>query len=126
MDTPTEHESSAKMFAQFPGFNGFNAQAVELAAWPMRTWLQWQAAFLNAAAPTTADWFKRRCAGTEAALHVLGRLSSCRDGLDASKVQREWIEDETRRLQEDWRALTDQAFLWSREAGNAVGRGRAE
>jgi hypothetical protein len=41
-------------------------------------------------------------------------------------VQREWIEEETQRLQEDWRALTDQAFLWSREAGNAVARGPAE
>jgi hypothetical protein len=126
MDTQTEHENAARMFAQFSGFNGFNGQAVELAAWPMRIWLQWQAGFLNAAAPATADWFRRRCAGTEAALHVLERLGSCRDGLDVSKVQREWIEEETQRLQEDWRALADQAFLWSREAGNDVVRAPAE
>jgi hypothetical protein len=120
MDKPTEHESAARLFGQFPAFNGFNGQAMELAAWPIRIWLQWQAGVLNVAAPATADWFKRRREGTEAALHVLERLASCHDGLDASKVQREWIEEEAKRLHEDWRAATNQSFLWSREAENAT------
>jgi hypothetical protein len=126
MDKPIENETAMRIFSQFPVLDGFNSQAAELAAWPMRIWLQWQAGVLNAAAPATADWFRRRCAGTEAALHALERLASCHDGLDASKVQREWLEEETQRLQEDWRALTNQAFQWSREAGNAPVRARAE
>ncbi len=126
MDKPTEHESAMWMFGQFPAFNGFNSQAIEWAVWPMRIWLQWQASVLNVAAPASVDWFRRRREGTESALHVLERLASSHDGLGASQVQREWIEEETQRLHEDWRAATNQAFLWSREAGNATARAQAE
>jgi len=116
-EKPPLNEARVRIFRHPSGSDGFNSHAVELAAWPMRVWLQWQAGVLNVAAPATADWFKRRREGTVAALHVLERLASCQDGLDASKVQREWIEDETQRLQEDWQAAVsvNQAFLWSQD-----------
>ena len=120
-DIPTERESHVRIFRHHhSGSDGRNSQAVELAALPMRIWLQWQAGLLSVAAPATADWFKRRREGTMSALNILERLASCQDGLDASKAQRQWIEEETRRLQEDWRAAMNinQAFLWSVETGS--------
>ncbi len=109
-----------RAFAGFPFFKGFNGQAMRLAVWPIELWLQWQADMLKAAAPATAHWIARRREGTEAALHALERLIACEDVEDASKIQGEWIEGETKRLESDVRALSGQALLWSRETGKAA------
>ena len=87
------------------GFSRFNGQAMRLAAWPLEIWLQWQGEMLKAAAPAAADWFARRREGTEAALKTLDRLTACGDFQEAAKLQRDWVENETKRLEADARAL---------------------
>ncbi len=117
MDKQAETKASAERAeAQFPLLNGFNGQAMRLAVWPIELWLQWQADILKAAAPAAADWMTRRREGTAAALHALERLSACRDAKDASRIQSEWIEDETKRLETDMRALGGLSRLWSEES----------
>jgi hypothetical protein len=92
-------------------FRGFNGEAMRFAVWPMELWLQWQADLLTSAAPAFADWMARRREGTEAALHALERLCACEDMADASRIQSEWIEGETKRLETDMRVLTGAALL---------------
>ena len=123
MDKRTQAAGGAgRDIAGFPVFNGFNGQAMRLAVWPVELWLQWQADMLKAVAPAMADWVTRRREGTEAALHALERLCACEDVADASKIQAEWIEGETKRLETDMRALTDAAVVRRREAARAGAR----
>jgi hypothetical protein len=105
--------------ATFLPFNGFNGEAVRLAVWPVELWLQWQADLLKSAGPALTDWMTRRREGTEAALHALERLCACEDLADVSKIQGEWIEEETRRLETDMRALAGAALIHARAAGAA-------
>lgn len=122
MDKRTQATAGAERNpAGFPLFNGFNGQAMRLAIWPVELWLQWQADMLKAAAPAMADWVARRREGTEAALQALERLCACADVADASKIQTEWIEGETKRLETDMRALT---VVRRREAARAGARER--
>ncbi len=108
--------------AGLPPFKGFNGEAMRLAVWPMELWLQWQADLLKSAAPALADWVARRREGTEAALHALERLCTCEDIADASKIQSEWIEGETKRLETDMRALTGAALVGLRAKAGATER----
>lgn len=103
----------------FPFFHGFNVQTMRLAVWPMELWLQWQADVLKAAAPAAADWMTRRREGTEAALQTLARLNACHDIKDASEIQNEWIEGETKRLESDMRALSSPALFWPWQTAKA-------
>lgn len=85
----------------------------------MELWLQWQADVLRAAASATADWMTRRRDGTAAALHALARLSAYQDVNDASRLQSEWIAEQTKRLKSDMRALSTPTLLPQREAQEA-------
>jgi hypothetical protein len=108
-----------------PLFKGFNPEAMRLAMWPVELWLQWQADMLRSAAPAMADWVARRREGTEAALHALERLCTCEDMADASKIQSEWIEEETKRLETDMRAFADAALVRLRPVAKAAAVERA-
>lgn len=120
MDKQAQTEECAERArAAFPLFNAFNGQAVRLAVWPMELWLQWQADMLRAAAPAAAEWMTRRREGTAVALKTLERLSACQDVKEVSRIQSEWVEDETKRLETDMRALGGLSFLWSREPAKA-------
>ncbi len=109
-------QKSAESITAFPFLPEFNGAAMQWAVWPMQLWLQWQADMLKAVAPTATDWMTRRREGTEAALHALERLCACHNVGEASTVQKEWIEDETKRLESDIRALSNSTLLWSRES----------
>lgn len=115
-------EAASKGFAGVPFVTGFNGQAMRLAVWPMELWLQWQADLLKAVAPAAGDWMTRRREGTEAALLALARLTACQDAKEASKIQSEWVEGESKRLESDMRALSNPAFLWPRDSAKAGGQ----
>lgn len=108
-----------------PFLKGFNGEAMRLAVWPVELWLQWQADVLKSAAPAMADWVARRRQGTEAALHALERLCACEDMADASRIQSEWIEEETKRLETDMRAFADAALVRLRAPAKAPETERA-
>lgn len=115
-------EGIERMFAGLPffsGLSGFNGQAMRMAVWPMEVWFQWQADMLKTAAPIAADWMARRREGVEAVLRALERLGGCQDVKEISRIQSEWIEDETRRLESDARAFGNPALLWPREVAKA-------
>jgi hypothetical protein len=116
-------ESLVRGLSGFPFANNFNGQAMRLAVWPMEIWLQWQADLLKAAAPAVTDWMTRRREGTEAALQALERLTACQDAKDASKIQTEWIEGETKRLESDMQSFFSPPLAWPREK---AGRRTAE
>jgi hypothetical protein len=120
MNNPAQtDECVPRVTVGFPLFNAFNGQAIRLAVWPMELWLQWQADLLKAAAPATAEWLTRRREGTAAALETLERLGTCQDIKEVSRIQSEWVEDETKRLETDMRVLGGLSFLWPREAAKA-------
>lgn len=108
-------QKSAEGTAGFPFLPGFDGGAMQWALWPMQLWLQWQADVLKTMAPQTTDWMRRRREGTEAALHALEQLCACHNVAEASKVQNQWLEDETKRLESDMRALSGSALRFSRE-----------
>jgi hypothetical protein len=101
------------------GFPFFNWPAMRMAVWPMEIWLQWQAELLKVAGPATADWMTRRREGTESALRALERLCACQDPNDASKIQSEWIAEESKRLESDMRALSSPTLFPPRVAAQA-------
>jgi len=120
MEKQFQTTEALKGLAEFPFFYGFNNQAMRMSLWPIQLWLQWQTGMLKAAEQATTEWMVRRREGAEAALHTLERLTACEDPKDASAIQSEWIEQETKRLESDWRALGAQALFW-RETAEAVG-----
>lgn len=97
-----------------------NAQTLQFAVWPLRMALELQACMLGAVAPAVDNWFKRRSEGTASALHALDRLAACSEPLDASQVQAQWIQEETRRLGDDWHALTAGQMRLAEEMGKAL------
>ena len=103
---PEATEPGERGFPFFGSFGSFNGQNMRWAIWPMEMWLNWQADMLKAAAPATADWLARRREGTEVAMRALERLCACHNAQDVSKIQSEWIEDETNRLQSDMRSFS--------------------
>jgi len=114
-------DSAFDFTVNLAGFPHFNGHAWRLAAWPLEIWLQWQQEMLKAAAPAAAAWFERRREGTEVTLKALGQLTSCGDLKEAAALQREWVENETKRLEADAQALSGQVFSWSRETVRAAG-----
>ena len=114
--------TETSIFAAFPAFNGDVARTM---LWPIETWLRLQAEMLNAASPATADWVARRREGTADALNAIEKLCKCKDFQDASKVQTEWLKDESKRLEADLRALSDQTATFARAAQKAAQQGAA-
>lgn len=102
-----------------PPFSGFSGSAIRAAIWPIEFWLQWQADVLKVAAPATAEWMARRREGAEAALQALHRLCDCADVNDAARVQNEWVSDETKRIESDFRSLSDSVLFWPQAAAKA-------
>lgn len=113
MDRQTRqaHGTTADIFSAFPAFNGSTAR---LMLWPLQTWLQLQSDALNTVAPAAAEWMNRRREGTAAAIEAIERLSKSKDVQEAAKVQSDWMKEETKRLEADVRAVTDQTALFVR------------
>jgi hypothetical protein len=105
------HGAPADVFSALPAFNGF---AARIMLWPLETWLQLQSDALSMVAPATAEWMSRRREGTAAAIEAIERLSKSKDVQEATRVQSDWIKDESKRLEADMRALADQATLFVR------------
>jgi hypothetical protein len=126
MSKRAQAPSGEQSVAALPPFKGFNGEAVRIAVWPMELWLQWQADLLKSAGPALAGWMARRQEGTEAALHALEQLCACEDFAAASRIQSEWIADETRRLETDLRALGGAALIGTRAATAEAAKAAAE
>lgn len=103
----------------FAYLNGFNSSTMRMATWPIEVWLRWQADILNAVAPATTEWIARRREGTESALRTLERLCNCSDAADYSKIQSSWAQEEAKRLESDFRFLTDSTRIWQQAFTNA-------
>lgn len=89
---------------------------MRMALWPAELWLQWQADMLKAAAPMAAEWMNRRRDGTQAALQAIHQLCACDSANDMVRVQKEWMAEEAKRLESDFRSLTS-ANLEAAKAG---------
>jgi len=114
MERQARHTQTAEsLLTAFPAFNSY---ATRMMLWPIEAWLHLQSEMLNAATPATAEWLDRRREGTTAALETIEKLAKCKDAQDASKVQSDWVKDETKRLEADMRAFGDQALLFTRAA----------
>jgi hypothetical protein len=120
MEQQNQTMTAFKSWAELPYVYGFNNQAMRMSLWPIQLWLQWQTGMLKAAEQVTGEWMVRRREGAEAALHAVERLTACQDPKDAPAIQSEWIEQETKRLESDWRALGTPALFW-RETVEAIG-----
>lgn len=100
-----------------PFLNGFDGQALAWATWPVEMWMKWQQDILKAALPATNGWMERRQEGAEAIVQALKKLNGCSDLRTALEIQSEWLEEERKRLESDFTALT--APFWTAATSRA-------
>ncbi len=93
---------------------------LRMMTWPTEYWLRLQGDLLRATGPAISTWLDRRRDGTTAALDTLERLVACHDLTEAASVQQEWIEGAVSRLESDFRALTDNVQVVTRETTKAA------
>ena len=99
----TKEAKAPKNVVRMP--SDLNGPAMRMALWPAELWLQWQSDMLKAAAPVAAKWMSRRREGAEAALQAVHRLCACESANDVARVQNEWMAEEAKRLESDFRSL---------------------
>lgn len=93
---------------------------LQLVARPFEFWLRCQHDVLTAVEPAAKGWLERRREGAEAMLEAIEKLASCGDLSDVASVQRQWLEGAMKRLESDFRALGEQAVVFSQEAVSAT------
>lgn len=103
----------------FAYLNGFSGSTMRMATWPIELWLRWQADMLNALAPATTEWIARRRQGTESALRALEQLGNCTDASEYAKIQSDWAQEQAKRLEADFRFLTDAAQICQQASATA-------
>ena len=108
-----EAKASENVFRMASDLNG---SAMRMTLWPAELWLQWQSDMLKAAAPAAAEWMSRRRDGAEAALQAIQRLCACESANDVARIQNEWMAEEAKRLESDFRSLAS-ANPWGAKAG---------
>jgi len=88
--------------------------------WPFEMMLRFQANVANAIQETTVSWAQRRREAAQDVVETFERLVHCRDIGEAVSIQQEWLENNLRRLDEDFDALAHQgANLSHRAAASA-------
>jgi len=110
----TKETKASETVFRMPG--DFNGSTMRLALWPAQLWLQWQSDMLKSTAPAAAEWMSRRRDGAEAALEAIHRLCACESANDMARVQNEWMAEEAKRLESDFRSLAG-ANPWAGKAG---------
>ena len=94
--------------------------------WPLEMMLRFNANVANALQETAMSWAQRRQEAADDAIETFERLVHCRDIGEAVSIQQEWVENNIRRLDEDFGALAHQGANLSRRAAvtarEAVGK----
>jgi len=88
--------------------------------WPLEMMLRFNASIANAVQESTVSWAQRRQEATENAAETFERLVRCRDLGEAVSIQQEWIENNIRRLDENFGALADQGTKLTRRAASTA------
>jgi len=104
----------------------FDQPPARMFAWPLEMMLRFNASVANALQESTVNWAHRRQEAAEDAVETFDRLVHCRDLGEAVSIQQEWVENNIRRLDEDFGAIAHQGANLSRRAAStardAVGR----
>lgn len=116
---PRSAEPDKETFTSVIPFNGFTGPTMQMATWPIQMWLQWQAAIFKAATPAATDWMERRSEGSRATLLAVQQLCSCEDAAEIAKIQNQWMADESKRLEQDFRSLSNSLALWPKVVATA-------
>ena len=88
--------------------------------WPWEMMLRFNASMANAIQESTVNWAQRRQEAAEEAVETFERLVHCRDLGEAVSIQQEWVENNIRRLDEDFGALAQQGANLSHRAASSA------
>ncbi|HVY14097.1 MAG TPA: hypothetical protein VHB27_02630 [Rhodopila sp.] len=116
MDKTTDAKQTQRGAEYLPFLERFSGPGIRMAVWPIQLWLSWEADVLDTAVPATTEWLVRRREGSKATYEALQRLCACKDANDAAKIQADWLQEETTRLEADFRSLSNAVLSWSQAA----------
>ena len=88
--------------------------------WPWEMMLRFNASMASAIQESTVNWAQRRQEAADEAVETFERLVQCRDLGEAVSIQQEWVENNIRRLDEDFGALADQGANLSHRAASGA------
>ena len=88
--------------------------------WPFEMMLRFNATIANAIQESTVSWAQRRQKAAEDAIETFERLVHCHDLSEAVSIQQEWVENNIRRLDEDFGALAHQGANLSHRAASTA------
>ena len=98
----------------------FDQPPARMFAWPLEMMLRFNASVANAIQESTVNWAQRRQEAAEDAVETFERLVHCRDLGEAVSIQQEWVENNIRRLDEDFGALAHQGANLSHRAASSA------
>lgn len=98
----------------------FDQPSARMFAWPLEMMLRFNASVANAIQESTVNWAQRRQEAAEDAVETFERLVHCRDLGEAVSIQQEWVENNIRRLDEDFGALAHQGANLSHRAASSA------
>ena len=98
----------------------FDQPPARMFAWPLEMMLRFNASMANAIQESTVNWAQRRQEAAEEAVETFERLVHCRDLGEAVSIQQEWVENNIRRLDEDFGALAHQGANLSHRAASTA------
>jgi hypothetical protein len=88
--------------------------------WPLEMMLRFNASIANAVQESTVTWAQRRQEATRNAAETFERLIRCRDLGEAVSIQQEWIENNIRRLDNDFGVIAEQSASLSHRAASTA------
>ena len=98
----------------------FDQPPARMFAWPLEMMLRFNASVANAIQESAVNWAQRRQEAAEEAVETFERLVHCRDLGEAVSIQQEWLENNIRRLDEDFGALANQGANLSHRAASSA------
>jgi len=98
----------------------FDQPPARMFVWPLEMMLRFNATMANAIQESTLGWAQRRQQAPEDAVETFDRLVHCRDLGEAISIQQEWVENNMRRLDEDFGALAHQGANLSHRAASSA------
>jgi hypothetical protein len=94
----------------------FDQPPTRMFMWPWEMMLRFNASMANAIQESTVTWAQRRQEAAEKAVETFERLVHCHDLGEAVSIQQEWVENNIRRLDEDFGAIAQQGATLSHRA----------
>ena len=98
----------------------FDQPPARMFVWPLEMMLRFNATMASAIQESTLGWAQRRQQAAEDAVETFDRLVHCRDLGEAISIQQEWVENNMRRLDEDFGALAHQGANLSHRAASSA------